>query len=293
LSGIVVTVAGAGATDTTNADGVFRVEARADDGRVRLRFRRGALDVELEIEGLVPGTTLHIQVSLDERGASLDDVVGNDDGNDDGKDDGNDDGPGSEEFEGRLVSLTLSGAAPERIARAALDGEGGTRLVDIIEGETAFEQDGDLLTFDALLDGAAAGRAIEVEGDGAVREDGSFRATSVKVEVDGDDDRGNDDDGDDDAGNRHDEFEGRLVSLTLSATTAARVARVVLTEDGVTSMVEIVEGVTVFEGDGDLLTFAALLSGHAAGLSIDVEGDGEIQDDGSFRAASVKVEVDD
>jgi len=291
LSGIEVSVAGGRATTTTDAEGVFRLETRSEDGRVRLRFRRGSMDVELEVEGLVPGGTLHVRVSLGDRGASLDDV-GNDDraGHGQNDDRGNDDGRATGvEFEGELASMSLAGDAPTRVARAELNGLSGQRAVDIVEGETAFDQDGDVLSFSALLDGVAAGRKIRMEGNGATQADGSLRAGSVKVEVEEGDQAGNDDRG----GAEQGEFEGRLVSLTRSGTAPQRMARVVLSQAGAQVTVDIAETGTAFESRGDLLSFDAMLAGYDAGRAIKIEGDGTRQADGAFRATSVKVEVDD
>ena len=269
LSGIEVTVEGSSATDTTDINGTFRLEARSEDGRLRLRFRKGAIDVGLEISGAGPGTVVRIDVSLDSGKATLDDSSSSSRG----------------EFEGEASLVGLSGSSPSRTLRLQVTRPGSSTLVEVVEGSTVFDAEGDLITFDRLSARVEAGLQVRVEGDGSLQADGTVSATIIKAETDEEDD--------DDLGDDDEDFEGRLTALSLSGSAPNRVARVALQEDGKQYAVDIDEAATVFQQDGDLLTFEQLISGHDAGAVIEIEGNGDRQSDGSFIATSVKVETDD
>jgi hypothetical protein len=285
LSGIEVSVEGAAATTVTDDSGNFRLEVEADDDTIVLRFRRGALDVRLELAGVVSGT-IRLEVRLSDDGGE---VIHRDDDHDD------------EDFDGRAAFVSLTGDAPARTLRVELTRAlGPSVMVDVVEGSTVFDAEGDVLTFAALL--AALDRtdvAVRIEGDGDVQSGGVRVATFVKVETDehqdgpADDDGGDDNGGGDDDGVRID-FEGTAELLSVSGTAPARTALVELVMGGDSVEVLIAEDGTAFDGEGDVGTFAGLLEAlDRTDVTVRIEGDGEIQDGGARVATFVKVETDE
>ena len=282
LSGIEVSVEGGAATTITDDSGSFRLEVEAGDDAIVLRFRRGSLDVRMEIGGLVSGTTIRLEVSLHDSGGT---VIHRDDDHDD------------DDFEGRATFVSLTGDAPARTLRVELTRVSGPSVeVDVVEGSTVFDGEGDVLTFAALL--AALERTdvtVRIEGDGDIQDGGVRVATFVKVETDEHQDGSGDDNGndDDDDGVRSD-FEGRAELLSVSGTAPSRTARVELVSNGDSIEVVIAEEVTVFDGEGDVLTFAGLLAAlDRSDVTVRIEGDGEIEDGGVRVATFVKVETDE
>lgn len=267
LSGVEVVVEADGATDVTDANGSFRVVTTDVDGQVRLRFRKGAMDVTLDLSGITAGTMFTLTVTLSDTSATVSDSTSSE----------------LDEFEGEATFVSVTGAAPNRTLSIEVTYEANRRYaVDVGESTTTFEADGDLLTFEALLARVQASQQVRVEGDGNAQSDGRVVATSIKAETD------DDDDGDDD-----EDFEGDVTDLAVSGVAPARTARVTLVDDSTATTVDIVEGTTVFDTDGDILTFEAMLSAHASGAELEVEGDGELGPDGVWTARFVEVETDD
>jgi len=279
LAGIEVRVEGESVATLTDDTGAFRLEVRAKDGRVRLRFRRGSMDVRLELTGIPPGRVLQIEVGLADDGAT---VLSSDD-------------DGEDEFEGVATLLSLEGDAPQRTASLDVVGAHRSWSVDVLEGVTAFDDDGDLGTFDALVEALqAATQPVEIEGEGTLRDDGSIGATEVKAETEHADDDGEDDDHGQAEDEGPEEFEGAAALVSIDGEAPDRTARVELTGETGVLMVDIVEGVTTFDPQGDVLGFSAMLDALGqAGLTVEIEGEGTLQDDGSVLAAAVKVETDD
>lgn len=170
-SGLLVTLEGTGAVDTTDARGNFRLEGRVEDGRVRLRFRRGALDVSLELEGVTPGAMLRLEVVLENEGASVTRARQG----------------ARAEAEGLATLLEVGGEEPGRVIRVQVrdedDGRVTTAEVEIAEGVTRLDPEGDLTSFADLLAALEAGVEVELEGEGALQEDGSIAAAEVKAET--------------------------------------------------------------------------------------------------------------
>ena len=108
-------------------------------------------------------------------------------------------------------------------------------------------------------------------------------------DYDDDDDCEDDDDDEDDEG----EFEGYATLVSLDGEAPERTMSVDVDDDGETVTVDIVEGTTVFKDDGDLKNFGALLEALDAGVMVEIEGKGPMQDDGSVMAYEVKAETDD
>ncbi len=119
LGGIEVSVEGESAIDVTDDSGNFRLEVKEHDGLVRIRFRRGPLDVRLEIEGGSLGATVQFEVGLADRTATL---LSSHDSRD-------------YEFEGVAALVSVEGEAPSRTVRVELTHETGSEFVDIVEGQ--------------------------------------------------------------------------------------------------------------------------------------------------------------
>jgi hypothetical protein len=163
-----VSVEGESAIDVTDDSGNFRLEVKEHDGLVRIRFRRGPLDVRLEIEGGSLGATVQFEVGLADRTATL---LSSHDSRD-------------YEFEGVAALVSVEGEAPSRTVRVELTHETGSEFVDIIEGGTVFDNEGDILSFADLV--AALDRTelkVEIEGDGERQDDGAITAATIKVET--------------------------------------------------------------------------------------------------------------
>lgn len=269
LSGVEVVVESDGAADITDTNGAFRIVTSDVDGQVRLRFRKGAMDVTLDLSGITAGTMFTLTVTLSDTSATVADSTSSE----------------LDEFEGEATLLSVSGSAPNRTLSIEVAAEANRRYaVDVVESATTFEADGDLLTFEALLTRLQANQQVRVEGDGNAQSDGRVVATSIKAETDDDDD----DDGEDD-----EDFEGDVTEMAVSGVAPTRTARVTLVDDSVSTTVDIIEGTTVFDTDGDVLTFEAMLSAHASGAELEVEGDGELGQDGVWTASFIEVETDD
>ena len=207
-----------------------------------------------------------------------DDGDSGDDDSDDSDDDGDDDdNQNSKEFEGDVASVngdqfTLAG--------------GQTYLVD---GDTNFENDGDLLSLAEVSSALSNGITVKAEGD-YIEEDNSSRlAISVKFETESDDDDGDsgdddsddsDDDGDDDDNQNSKEFEGDVASVNGDQFTLAG------------GQTYLVDGDTNFENDGDLLSLAEVSSALSNGITVKAEGDYIEEDNSSRLAISVKFETE-
>lgn len=270
-AGIEVSTAGYGATDVTDAHGHFRVTtARASQGL--LRFKRGSLDAEVRFDAAQDGIVA-VEVVLEGSEVTL--VTAS--------------AGRRVEYEGVVNQVVVSGTEPSRVLRATVVSSSGSETVEINEETTVFDDEGDLLTFADLAAALDRGDAIEIEGYGDRQDDGVIQATSVKAETEDDDDH--DDDHDDDSDDE--DFEG-LASLTsVSGDEPTRTLRVSVADTAGAVTVDIVEETTVFDGEGDLLTFADLLAALDRGDAVEIEGYGELQDDGSFVATSVKAETED
>ena len=188
LAGIIVSTEDGSATSTTDDQGAFRLEVLSGDGRVRLRFRRGSLDLRLELSGLPEGGIFQIDLSLSDDDIT---ILSSSESNE-------------ADFDGHVVALSLSGDAPERVAVLEVRDEYETLYVSVLEGETAFDQSEDILDFDALLEAASDPLIdLEVDGEGELQADGTIVATKIEVEIDDDSDDRSDDDSDDDSDDRN------------------------------------------------------------------------------------------
>ena len=267
-SGIVVSVDGQTASDTTDASGTFRVEVVAVSSSVTLRFERGLTNTAVTIDGVTPGSLIRVAVTVSDSGATVDSTSSS----------------GLMEFEGEASLTGLTGSAPNRVLSINVTSGSRTTVVHVSESGTAFDSDGDLVTFDALERRVVAGLQVRVEGDGTPNSDG-VQASFIKAETDEDDD----DDDHDDPG----DFDGDVVALSVSTAESGRIMRVQLVDDSTTSTVEIVEGSTSFDPDGDYTTFDAVLAAHDAGHRLEMDGKGTPREDGVIVATEVEVERDD
>lgn len=280
LGGIEVTVRGGTAADVTAADGSFRLEVDGNGGPIRLRFRRGSLDVEMELSGIPAGGELRIRVRLDDSGATV-------------LDDEMDEGP--DEFEGSASLLSVDGEASTRIAQVELKNAMGSTRVKIEEGVTTFDAEGDIRAFDDLLAALDASTpTIRIEARGTLGAGGLFSAVVVKVEVDEDDAAT---DGDADDGGLDDDprgFDGVASLLSLEGEAPGRTVLVELEGALGPTLVQVVEGVTLFDAEGDVLAFADLLAAlERSDGRVRIEGDGSLGADGIFVATEIKVEIDE
>lgn len=268
LVGIEVSAEGGAWTDVTDDNGGFRLEVRARDGAIVLRFRRGAMDVRLAIAGVAAGSTLRLELRLDHNGVTVLSSSESDEW----------------EFEGIASLLSVDGEAPTRTVRVELAHHDRSVIVDLIEGTTHIEGDGDITTLGELLVVLhQADVEVKIGGEGRRQEDGTIIATSVKVETDDDDD-------DDD---RH-EFEGIASLLSVDGEAPTRTVSVALADDDGSAVVDLVEGTTHFEYHGDITTVDGLLAAlDQADVEVEIEGRGEPQEDGTIIATSVRVETDD
>lgn len=275
LAGIEVSVEGSTATTTTDSTGTFRLELEAGENTIVLHFRRGPLDASIELQGVSPGTIIRVEFSLDVNGGTV--THRRDDRHD--------------EFEGTAALVSLVGTEPSRTLRIALNGD-STSVVDIIEGETRFEADGDILTFAALLVAVdSAGPTIRVEGDGAL-EGGVTIATSVKVETDDHDDDSDDDRGGSGGHRDGSEFRGLATLLSVSGLAPDRIVRVRVTDDEGVRVAELLEGEVRFDDSGDLHSVIAVLAALGAVGVIRLEGEGVVGADGVILATAVRAELD-
>lgn len=290
LAGIEVSVDGSSATTQTGSDGSFRLEVETGDDRIVIRFRRGSIDLRLVLDGVTPGTTVRLEVTLGDDVSVLHREDHDDDGNDDhGDDDDDDDDRGAHEFEGRASLESVSGDAPERVVRVALVRESRTVTVEIREASTAFEADGDVLTVDALL--AALARedlVVRIEGDGETQTDGNVVATSVKVETD----EHADDDPDDDDRDLI-EFRGSATLTSASGAAPSRVVRVSVEDRDMGRVsVDLIEGETRFDDSGDFFSVGTVLTALEQSALGRFEGKGLAGQDGAIVAVIVRAELD-
>ena len=87
-------------------------------------------------------------------------------------------------------------------------------------------------------------------------------------------------------------FRGAATLTEITGEEPSRVLTVAVAGPTGSASVRVVEGVTLFDNEGDLLAFADLLAALVDGtLPISVEGDGEVSSDGSVVATSMKVET--
>ena len=277
LGGIEVSIEGGTAADLTDDGGNFRLEVRQHDGRLRIRFRRGSLDVRLEIEGVATGTVVQFVVVLDHGGATL---LSSHDGRE-------------AEFEGVAALVSVDGESPSRTVRVELTDSIGSTLVDIVEDRALFDNEGDITTLTDLL--AALDRTdlpVKIEGEGERQDDGTIVAAGIKVETDEHDDD-QDDENDDEEIADADEFEGVAALVSVDGETPSRTVRVELTDSIGSTLVDIVEDRALFDNEGDITTLTDLLAAlDRADLTVKIEGEGERQDDGTIVAAGIKVETD-
>lgn len=263
-AGFVVEVEGSAVVDTTDANGTFRLEVPAGEDPLRIHFRKGGFDATVTLEGLPAGTILSIQVEVGSNGARVDHSH-------DGEHD---------DMEGYASLLSVSGAAPTRTMTLELREEGRTLEVLVGEESTAFSARGDLTDFDALLDALERGVRVEVEVDGQMGSDGRVEAVRLEAETDDHEEREN-------------EFEGRAGFVSITGDAPERVLRLEVDGEGPSVMVDLREGVTVIDHEGDFASFADVLAATRNGIALDVEGYGDLQDDGSLLAEGIKVETDD
>jgi hypothetical protein len=281
-AGVVVEVVGTAAVDTTDANGAFRLEVAAGDDPLVLRFRTGGLEATLELQGVPAGTILGITVDLSQDGARL--------GH---RDDGDHD-----DLDGYATLLSVAGDAPTRsmLIEVRDDDDDDDRYeVRVDEEATVFDSDGDLDDFGALLQALEAGRTVEVDVDARRTENGALVAVHLEADLEDDEDSDDsDDDGNDDSDGEGEEedFEGYATFVEVVGEAPQRTLRLEVAEDDDdTLLVHVLEGVTEIDDDGDYTTFQAILDAARSGRTLDVEGDGSLQDDGSL--AAHEIEVDD
>jgi len=184
LSGVLVTLEGTAALDTTDVTGAFRLQAPASAQLIRLRFRSGATDALLEVEGGDPGVVIHVEVYLDDGGVSLLSSSRNY-----GESPDDDEAGQNAEFKGVATLVTVSGTEPSRVLRIAITAEdGSTAEVELTEGVTVFDNEGDFVAFADVLAALEAATPLDIEGRGTVQDDGSIAAATAKAETDGPDD---------------------------------------------------------------------------------------------------------
>jgi len=301
LSNIVVSTDDGSVTTVTDDHGSFRLEVRAKDGRVRVRFRRGSLDLRLELSGLPEGGVYQLDLSLGEDDLTVLSASDSDEA----------------DFDGIVTAMEVTGDAPSRTAVVQVEDDDEAFVVQVVEGETHFDQDEDILSFEAMVEAVLAGPVLEVDGDGSLQMDGSIVAHEIEVEVeehdddshdddphdddshddDSDDDDSNDDDsdddGDDDGSNDAGDFDGSASLVAVTGDAPDRTTRITVTNLTGTTTIDVVEGVTTFDPLGDAVTFDAMLMAlMTEGLAVEIEGDGAVQADGTVVATSVKVETD-
>lgn len=289
LSNIVVSTDDGRVTTVTDDHGSFRLEVRAKDGRVRVRFRRGSLDLRLELSGLPEGGVYQLDLSLGDDDLTVLSASDSDEA----------------DFDGIVTAMEVTGDAPSRTAVVQVEDDDEAFVVQVVEGETHFDQDEDILSFEAMVEAVVAGAVLEVDGDGTLQMDGSIVAHEIEVEVeehdddshddDSHDDDSHDDDSDDDDDDPNDagDFDGSASLVAVTGDAPARTARITLTKLAGTTTIDVVEGVTTFDPLGDAVTFDAMLTALMTdGLAVEIEGDGAVQTDGTVLATSVKVETD-
>lgn len=264
-SGVVVSIDGATESDVTDANGDFRIETRTTSERITLRFRRGAIDVRLELDGVTPGSVLRVRVRLTDHDASLTDWM-----------------RGSRvEFEGAPRFVSLTGAAPARVLRVVVMQGDRSVPVTIVENRTTIARDGDLVTFDEIARGVSASIRMKLEGEGLRLDDGSIGAIRVKAETE------HDGSGDD----RLVDFRGTAVPISVTGTAPERILAISVGASDLRILVS--ESATRLDPEGDLTTFDALLAGLRSTTPVRVEGNAVFRGSGNWLATVLKAETDD
>ena len=205
------------------------------------------------------------------------------------------------EFEGIVSAFSTEGDPGVRTAEFEVSDSLGTDRVVVSEAETAFDPEGDVLSFDALITALEAGvMSVRIEGDGVRQNDGSIFASELKAETDQDDgeeeNSGEEDSADDSAEDDADqpEFEGVAALISLEGETPSRTMLVEVTDSMGSRSVGITEGLTLFDSLGDLTSFADLLAAlESAARVIDLEGSATLREDGVLMAVEVKAEVEE
>lgn len=194
---------------------------------------------------------------------------------------------GDQDFEGRVTSADV-GAGSVTLADGTV-----IRVVTGTEVDGAGEDDADedeLVSVQEVADALDAGRFVVADGEGVVESTDPRTITAVEVEFEVDDDRDADDDGvDDDACDDADapagcfEFEDSVTAVDVGARTFTLAGgdQVRLDDE------------TTIEADGDLHSLEAVADAVDAGRPVRAEGDAVEESDGTWRALSVKFEVDD
>ena len=173
-------------------------------------------------------------------------------------------GGGQADFDGDVASVN-QGAGTIML-------KGGQ--VVAVNASTVWDGSGDLFSLAAIDNAMAGGASVEVEGDGVAQADGLILATEIKVEDDG---------GGGGGGGGQADFDGDVASVNQGAGT-------IMLKGG---QVVAVNASTVWDGSGDLFSLAAIDNAMAGGASVEVEGDGVAQADGSILATEIKAEDND
>jgi uncharacterized surface protein with fasciclin (FAS1) repeats len=198
------------------------------------------------------------------------------------KDDDGDDDDDETEFEGWASLVSVEGDAPERAMRIEVEYDDMTVEVVVSEAGTDFGDDGDITDFDGLLQALdAEDPMVQVEGEGELQDDGSVAADEIKAETG---DRDDDEDGDDD----EIDFGGYATLISQEGDAPTRSLRMDLEYEGETITVDVFEGETEFEDDGNLADFDALLEAlQDDELLVVVKGEGDVREDGTVEADEI------
>lgn len=134
-----------------------------------------------------------------------------------------------------------------------------------VDEKTWWDSRGDLYSFEEVADAVEGGGSVKVEGLGTTDDDGLLTATFIKAEAD------------------ENEFEGVVTSAnrTLFTLTLA---------DGTVVMVG---SETEWNAEGNVTTFEDLADLVEGGNEVKVEGEGNLQADGSILATAIKAEVEE
>ena len=183
-------------------------------------------------------------------------------------------------FGGLATLVGVRHDAPHRIARIEISRSTRGWLVDLHEGRTQFDPNGDLVRFGEVLEALEAGARLKIQGSGPVQDDGvigAARAIVLFLEHDGGD---------------------AVVAKGLAALQSVRgespnqVMNVLLTNPRTDQRieVEILENSTQFVA-GDLHTFGRLLDAFRADVRVWIAARGQRNDEGVLVATSVSVEI--
>jgi len=166
-SGILITVEGSDRSVLTDDRGTFELDLPAHGERLRLRFRRGAMDHALALDGVAPGDALQMDVTLRPDGAHITDSVR-------GR---------RVRFGGLGTFLALEGAEPRRILGISVKRRDHAQRVAVFEHRTRIDPAGDFTTFDELLEAMRSRARVRVTGFGVRRGDGLILAVRVRAEI--------------------------------------------------------------------------------------------------------------